>query len=171
MLFYRVKQFYWAVESLFIKEDLKMLNRYLSDSELNLFMRLTKSERQHSIRVCIAAMEYIKYKNIVDIDKDKMCKCALLHDIGKSQAKLNIFYKSIIVIINNITCGKFLKYNNSKKIINYYNHPEIGAKLFETVSNEKNLDIINSIRYHHNKSKVDTKNLYLKVLIISDNCN
>ncbi len=171
MFLYRIRQFYWAIESIFIKEDLEPLKIYLSISELNLFMKLTKSERQHSIRVYRTAIKYIEDNNIIDIDKNKMSKCALLHDIGKSEAKLNMFYKSIIVIINSITCGKFLKYNKNKKVLSYYNHPEIGAKLLESINTEECLDIINTIKYHHNKSNIDITNIYLKVLSISDNCN
>ncbi|MDR3594894.1 HDIG domain-containing metalloprotein [Clostridium sp.] len=169
MLFYRIKQFYWAIESLFIEDDFEIINKYLNQSELNLFMKLTKSERQHSIRVCNTAIEYIKSNNRLNIDRYIMCKCALLHDIGKSQIKLNIFYKSIIVIINKITCGKFLKYNRNKTIISYYNHAQIGAELLQSI-NEEDLDIINCVKYHHDD---DTRgdNKYLEILRICDNCN
>lgn len=50
---------------------MEILKKYLSISELNLFMKLTKSERQHSIRVCRTAIKYIEDNNIVDIDKKK----------------------------------------------------------------------------------------------------
>lgn len=109
MFLYRIKQFYWAIESIFIKEDMEILKKYLSISELNLFMKLTKSERQHSIRVCRTAIKYIEDNNIVDIDKKRMAKCALLHDIGKLESELNIFYKCIIVFMNSITRGKFFE--------------------------------------------------------------
>ena len=171
MFLYRIKQFYWAIESIFIKEDMEILKMYLSISELNLFMKLTKSERQHSIRVCRTAIKYIEDNNIVDIDKKRMARCALLHDIGKLESKLNIFYKGIIVFLNSITRGKFLKYNKNKKIISYYNHPEVGARLIESINNDECLDVINSIKYHHDKSDIDSKNIYLKVLSISDDCN
>ena len=42
------------------------------------------------------------------------------------KVKLIVFEKNIIVIINDITFGKFLKYNKNEGIFNYYNHPEIG---------------------------------------------
>ncbi|WP_297429816.1 HD domain-containing protein [Clostridium sp.] len=169
MIIYRIKQFYWAVESLYINDDFEILNKYLNDSELNLFMKMSKSERNHSIRVCKSAMKYIDCNNILRINKDIMCKCALLHDIGKSQAKINILYKSIITILNSITCGKFLKYNKNKRVINYYNHPQIGVGLLENIG-VKNLDILNCVRYHHNNSGAE-KNIYLEILIICDNYN
>lgn len=96
MFLYRIKQFYWAIESIFIKEDMEILKMYLSISELDLFMKLTKSERQHSIRVCRTAIKYIEDNNIANIDKKKMSKCALLHDIGKLESKLNIFIKALL---------------------------------------------------------------------------
>jgi putative nucleotidyltransferase with HDIG domain len=169
MQFYRIKQFYWAVKSLVAKDDLEILNRYLNKSELNLFMKTSKSERQHSVRVCMYAIKYIKLKGIVNIDMDEMCKCALLHDIGKSQVKLNIFSKSFIVIMNSITCDKFMKYNKNKKIINYYNHPQIGVELLKSI-NEVDLNVINCVRYHHNKENIE-KDIYLEILVMCDNFN
>lgn len=169
MIFYRIKQFYWGIESLFVNDDFELLNKYLNKSELDLFMTLAKSERQHSIRVCNTAAEYIKCNNVLNIDKYIMCKCALLHDIGKSKIKLNIFYKSMIIILNKITCGKFLKYNRNKLIINYYNHAQIGVELLQSIKQE-DLDIINCIKYHHDEN-AKNDNKYLKILRICDNCN
>lgn len=169
MKFYRIKQFYWALESLIKKDDFIMLNRYLNESQLNLFMKMSKAERQHSIRVRQSAINYINDKNILGIDKDKMSKCALLHDIGKSQVKLNIFQKSIIIIINKITLGNFLKYNKVKRINNYYNHPEIGAELLKNL-NESDLDIIKCVEQHHREKNVE-ENIYLQILMICDNWN
>lgn len=169
MIFYRIKQFYWVIESLYIKDDFVILNKYLNESELNLFMKIDKSERYHSIRVCKSVIKYINNKNIVEIDENKICKCALLHDIGKAKAKLNIFHKSIIIIINTITCGKFLKYNKSKKIVNYYNHAQIGAELLEEIKGIS-FDVIECVRYHHNKDMIE-KNIYLEILSLCDNCN
>jgi len=168
-MIYRIKQFYWAIQSLFRNHDFEMPNKYLNESELSLFMKITRSERNHSIRVCKAALEYIRNEKILDIDEVIMCKCALLHDIGKYRARLNIFYKSIVIIVNRITCGKFLKYTQSKRIINYYNHPQIGADLLKNIE-EDNIDIINCIRYHHdNKNTKD--NIYLEILRMCDNLN
>lgn len=98
MQFYRIKQFYWAVQSLIKKDDFAILNKYLNSEQLNLFMKISKSERQHSIRVCKSAINYIYDKNISNIDKNKMSKCALLHDIGKSQVRINIFEKVLLLL-------------------------------------------------------------------------
>lgn len=169
MLINRVKQFFWSICSLIMKEDFSIINNYLNQSQLNLFMNINKSERQHSIRVCKAALSFIEENNIYGIDKDKMAKCALLHDIGKSQAKLNVFEKSIIIILNSITSGKFLKYNKNKKIQNYYNHPGIGRKLLID-NKETDKDILICVNYHHKKCNKD-KNIYLEILIMCDNNN
>lgn len=170
MLIYRIKQFYWAIESLVIEDDFELLNKYLNKPELNLFMKLTKAERQHSIRVCNMAMKYMRHNNKFNIDEYIMCKSALLHDIGKSRVKLNIVYKSLIIIINKITNGKFLKYNRNKRIIDYYNHGKIGAELLENINHE-DLNIINCVRYHHEDNIDDEGNKYLKILRICDSCN
>lgn len=169
MIFYRFNQFYWSIKSLFIKDDFEILNRYLSEYELELFMKISKSERYHSVRVCKSAINYMNNTNELKIDKDKMCKCALLHDIGKFKSKISIIYKSVIVIINAITLGNFLKYNNNRNIANYYNHPQIGANLLENIK-DIDSDIINCVRYHHNKDATE-ENIYIDILTKFDNCN
>lgn len=169
MKFYRIRQFYWAIESLIKKDDFKILNKYLTSEQLSLFMKMSKSERQHSIRVYKSVNNYIRDKKISDIDIEKMSKCALLHDIGKSQVKLNVFEKSSIIIINKITSGNFLKYNKIRKINNYYNHPKLGVELLKNL-NELDLDIIKCVGQHHVENN-SCQNKYLKILMICDDCN
>lgn len=167
----RIKQFYWGLEALIKKDNFNLLNKYLNNSEIQLFMKLSKSERYHCFRVCMSAIKYIKDNNISEIDINKMCRCALLHDIGKSKTNINIIEKSFLVILNNITHSKFLKYNINKRISDYYNHPEIGIQLLEEINN-KNIDsdIIICVKYHHSNNFKD-KNIYLEILTICDNCN
>ena len=81
-----------------------------------------------------------------------------MHDIVKSQVKLE---KSIIVRINYITFGKFLKYNKNKRISKYYNHPKIEGKLLDGIKGVY-LAIIDCLKYHDNENNVE-KNIFRNI--------
>ena len=111
MSIYRLKQFMWAITAPLKKVDQNMLRIYLNEEELNLFRKLKISEQQHCIRVCKDALIESDCWN--SIDKNKMAKVALLHDIGKIERKLSVIDKSIIVILDKITNGKLKKYSSA----------------------------------------------------------
>jgi putative nucleotidyltransferase with HDIG domain len=162
---YRVKQFIWAINSVFKPIDNKLINKYLTEDEKVIFNNLSKSEKHHSIRVCnkVLSLYETKYMNL---DKSKLAKIALLHDIGKSEKHLNIVDKSLLVILNKISKGKLEKYNSVKKINIYYNHGKKSVDLLKTI-NKYDLDILQAIEYHHNNDITD--NLYLEILKKCDN--
>ncbi|SFC69660.1 HDIG domain-containing metalloprotein [Clostridium uliginosum] len=171
-MIYRMKQFYWGFISLLKKDDDCLLNKYLNANEKGLFMKLNKSERQHSVRVCKESINYIDKHNMINIKKDRMAKCALLHDIGKIKSSLNVVEKGLLVIINKVTLGRFLKYTKYSKIIDYYNHPKLGVESLKQIGIYDN-EVLYCIERHHNE--IDNKeikhNLYLSILIICDNNN
>ena len=111
---YRVKQFLWAIISFFKKIDDNILEKYLDSKEIELFMKLKKSEQHHSIRVC---KDSLKMCEINNLNKYKMAKISLLHDIGKIEGSLNVIEKSILVIMNKLTKGKMKNIKNNKKIV------------------------------------------------------
>lgn len=160
---YRVKQFIWACVSPLKSIDYNLLNRYLTKKEKRLFRQLKVSEQQHSIRVCNKALEM--NNNSCDIDKGKMAKIALLHDVGKGNCSLNIFEKSIIVVLDKLTKGKIEEVNN-KKIDIYYNHPHESVKMLKKI-NKYDDEFLEAIEKHHTKNDVDNK--YLEILIKCDN--
>ena len=163
MIPYRVKQFYWAVTAVIKNDDMNILNNYLNENEIEVLMKLSKAERQHSIRVFINAKKYVSDNNI-KIDINKLGRCALLHDIGKSVVKINTIEKSIVIILKFITGDKILKYN--KVIANYYKHAEIGGEILIQLGECDN-DIINCVKNHHNKEQ-KSDNIYLKIVSIYD---
>lgn len=160
---YRVKQFIWACVAPLKSIDYNLLNRYLTKKEKRLFRQLKVSEQQHSIRVCNKALEM--NNNSYDIDKGKMAKIALLHDVGKGSCSLNIFEKSIIVVLDKLTKGKIEEVNN-KKIDIYYNHPHESVKMLRKI-NKYDDEFLEAIEKHHTKNHVDNK--YLEILIKCDN--
>ncbi|MBW6411027.1 HDIG domain-containing metalloprotein [Clostridium weizhouense] len=170
-MIYRIKQFFLGIISFFYKDDVILLDKYLTKSEKKLFMQMRKSDRAHSFRVCKEAIKSINnYKNIELIEEKKMAKCALLHDIGKVKYSLNTIEKALVIIINKLTVGRFLKYNKYKRINNYYNHPVLGKEMLEKIG-VYDSDILYCIENHHNAINIEEDNLYLKLLIRCDDHN
>lgn len=160
---YRVKQFIWACTASLSAIDYNLLNRYLNKKEKKLFKQLKVSEQQHSIRVCNKALEM--NKDFSNIDIGKLAKIALLHDVGKGSCSLNVFEKSIIVVLDKITKGKIEKINN-KKIDIYYNHPHESVKMLKKI-NKYDDEFLEAIENHHMNDLNNNK--YLEILIKCDN--
>ncbi|PRR81551.1 HD domain-containing protein [Clostridium vincentii] len=165
MAIYRVKQFMWAITAKFKPIDEEIIDKYLNKDEKKLFKQLSFSDMHHCIRVCNDALT--KYKQ-EDIDIDKLAKIALLHDIGKASASLNIIDKSVIVIVDKITNGKLKKYNFNKKIDTYYNHPKKSVALLNNI-NRYDSEFLEAIEQHHYKEI--GINIYLKIVKECDDNN
>lgn len=165
MIIYRIKQFLWAVTSVFRPIDEKIIKRYLNDKEEKIFNKLSISEKQHSIRVCKDALKMYKSENI---DNKKLAKIALLHDIGKIDTRLSIIDKSIIVILDKVTKGKLENYKDVKKIDTYYNHAKKSVDLLSKVS-KYDYEFLEAIEKHHYKDI--NSNIYLKIIKECDDKN
>lgn len=157
MSVYRIKQFIWATKSLVEKVDTKYINKFLNKREKQLFNRLKKVDKHHSIRVCKEAINISKDKNI---DINRVAKAALLHDIGKSEYSLNIIEKSILVLLHKGTKGKIKKFNNIKAIDIYYNHAAKGADILKRC-NTYDKEFLDTIRYHHHNNIKESKLLQI----------
>lgn len=167
-MIYRVKQFFWAVESYFKKVDYKYVDKFLDSREKELFDKLKHNEKHHSIRVCKDAIEITKKKN-KEIDLNKIGKVSLLHDIGKGEYGLNIFEKSTLVLLNKLTKGKLRKLDKLKKIDIYYNHGKKGADILRNY-NKYDEEFLEAIKFHHN-DKFISNNELLEIIKESDNKN
>lgn len=154
---YRVKQFIWAITAGFRPIDYGIINKYLTKKEKKLFKKLKLSEQQHSIRVCNKAL---KYNLDNSIDKNKLAKIALLHDVGKSSMSLNVVDKSVIVILDKITSGR-LRNSKNKKVDIYYNHPKKSVNLLKGI-NKYDKEFLEAIEKHHYNG-INT-NRYLSII-------
>ncbi|MBY6790745.1 HD domain-containing protein [Clostridium botulinum] len=167
-MLYRVKQFILGILSYFESDNVNFINKYLNKKEKNLFMKLSKPDRIHSLRVFKEAI--LIGKDYDTVDEFKIAKCALLHDIGKVEISLNIIEKGVVVIINKVTKRSFLKYNKYSRMTKYYNHPAIGKELLEKI-NFEDKEILYCIENHHKNLDEIEENLYLKILNICDSKN
>lgn len=163
----RIKQLIWALQSIFKKIDYTLVDKYLNEKEKKYFLKLSKGEQSHSIRVCIDAMKIAD--KFSDIDINKLSKISLLHDIGKTYQRLNLIEKSIIVILAKLTNDKIKKYSSIKKIYIYYNHSFESVKILKSID-DYDSDFIYAILKHHEREVIN-KNKYLDILIESDNRN
>ena len=150
----RVKQFYINVTDKMTKKDYDFVKSILNNKELELFMKLSKSEQKHCVRIAKDIECVIDNKEIEDYDiltnKNLLIKSALLHDIGKSKKRLNVIDKSIIVILNKLTNGKLKHIEKSKKVQCYYNHSIYGYEILkDIIDNEIILDIVKN---HHSNN-------------------
>ncbi|SKB00133.1 HD domain-containing protein [Caloramator quimbayensis] len=155
-MFYRFRQFITAAFAKLTKEDINFINKYLNSYEVELFKRLPKYCKVHSVRVARDALEESLKKNLYDTYLIKAC---LLHDIGKINCGFNMFTNSIIVIIEKLLPSLLQRRKNIKIVNAYYNHPEIALSYIENEDSYVKYLILN----HHNYSlKEDEKLIILQ---------
>ena len=150
----RVKQFYINVTDKMTDKDYYYVKKILTSKELELFMKLSKSEQKHCVRIAKDIEFTIDNKKtdneFIISNKNLLVKSALLHDIGKSTKRLNVIDKSIIVILNKLTNGRLKNIKKSKKIQCYYNHSIYGYDILKNIiDNEIILDIVKN---HHSNN-------------------
>ncbi|MBU5593397.1 HD domain-containing protein [Clostridium sp. MSJ-4] len=169
-MFYRLKQFLWDITSPFKPIDDEFLNKYLDKKELEVFNELKPAEKHHCIRVAKDALNYINKENIKDTELDQcwFMKICLLHDIGKKFGSLSVIDRSLLVLINKVLKGNMCKYNSSKKVDLYYNHPIKGYIYLKSL-NKYDDRFLYIIKNHHNYDIKGDK--LLDILIYYDNLN
>ena len=158
---YRIKQLMWNITAKRNEDDYNWAISYLSETEKKLFDKLSIGEQNHSIRVARLMNKEMRYGDLSII----YVKLGLLHDIGKSKYKLNVFKKICMLFIHKLSKGKAKKYDNIKMIRGYYTHGEIGRRMLEDI-NEYDIEFLEAIQYHHYLEKCD--NELVKILRISE---
>lgn len=142
---YRVKQFFWSLDTRMDREDIEYAKRNLSGPQHELFIRLSRQEQKHSIKV---AREVEAECEREGIDAKAMVRVALLHDVGKLKARLNSIDKSLLVLADKFSGGRIrgLKW---KKVDVYFNHGAMGRELLKGMGlSERDLYLIEK---HHNR--------------------
>lgn len=170
-MIYRIKQFLMAVVYSFKEIDEEYIKTYLNENEIKIFNKLSKIDKQHSIRVSKDALDLLEISidrdEEYELNKNELAKVALLHDIGKIERPLNLIEKSILVLLDKITNGKIKKYTNIKIIDIYYNHGQKGAAILNKSKYSK--EFIEVLRKHHVELKTDNK--LLKIVKEADKRN
>ena len=161
----RVKQFYVNVTDKMTEKDYDYANEILNKKELELFMKLSKSEQKHSIRIA-KDIEFIIDNNETDDEeilknRNLLMKSALLHDIGKITKRLNVIDKSIIVILNKLTKGKLKSIKKYKKIQCYYNHSSYGYEILKDIIDDT--VILDIVKNHHSDNGNNLVNFFKQI--------
>lgn len=128
MLFYRVKQFIWAITARLTGEDLIFIGSYLNDQEKKLFTSLPTSIQTHSVKVAREALDECQKQNLYDI---LLIKAALLHDVGQAHTGLNPFTKSIMVIGSRLFPKSLRKFCRIGFVKAYYEHGEMALDVLQ----------------------------------------
>lgn len=148
-MIYRIKQFYLSLTAKVSEYEKRFVGSYLNSDEEDLFFKLQTSEQKHSINVASDINN-----NLTDQDKDYLIRLALLHDIGKTQVKINPFEKGIIVILDKLTRKKLKNSKRFKKVNAYYHHGETGKELLKELGNYEE-DFLDRIKNHHTEKTDD----------------
>ncbi|MGL5634356.1 MAG: HD domain-containing protein [Sarcina sp.] len=166
-MFYRIKQFYWALKANFIEIDKSFVNEYLSVEEQHIFYSLIKSEQFHCERV---AKDLLKYFS-GNLDKRNLARLGLLHDLGKQELNFGPIKKSVFVIAKKLD-KSFIETTKNDSIRRYYNHPAKSVELLKNIG-EYDEFFLEAIKCHH-QNDFELKhlnNLYLNALKICDDRN
>lgn len=148
-MIYRIKQFYLSLTAKVSDQEREFVKSYLNPEEEALFLQLQTSEQKHSINVA----RDINTSH-TDLNKGYLMRLALLHDIGKTQTKLNPFEKAIIIILDKLTGGRFKKQTQYDKVNSYYHHGEIGSKLLRELGGYDEV-FLEQIKHHHIENSDD----------------
>lgn len=91
-MWYRVWQFWQIVAARpFSEEALAEVSELLTQPEIELFQRFDRNDQWHSYRV-------MKLLQSAGHDNPDLLVAALLHDVGKTQLKLSVWQRSLIVL-------------------------------------------------------------------------
>jgi hypothetical protein len=123
---YRVRQFYESITANFRRLDEDFLLEHLTKNQLVLFLRLSKSDAHHAIRVARAMLA----KAPEGLGED-YARLGLLHDIGKVERPLALPEKVAAVLLHKMMKGNLARYGKVPFIDSYLHHPERGRKILE----------------------------------------
>ncbi len=151
-MFYRVNQFAKALFAWPLTPDeISLVRDVLSQPEMDLFMRLSVSERKHSLGV---------YQNLVAEGERNpaLLKAALLHDVGKSLFPLGLPERVGIVLGKRLFPERSKRWGKkdgrglTKMFVVAERHPVWGAKMAENAGASPL--VVQLIRKHHQRLPV-----------------
>ncbi|KAF0133431.1 MAG: hypothetical protein FD145_1294 [Candidatus Saganbacteria bacterium] len=153
-LLYRAKQFWFAMSARMNEENRSFVHQYLNIKEAALFFSLPDYEQKHGVVVAKRMMR--EAADMKTIDKRKLVRLGLLHDIGKTAIRLTILSKSLLVIIHRAIpplyelFAKLGKDEKSRKFFRRFyvhkHHGAIGADILKKINEQS--DIINEVLSH-----------------------
>jgi len=163
-VFYRLKQFWFALLSKMTEDDRLYVHQHLNQREAAIFFTLPEYEQKHGVVVARKLLE--EAAGIRGLDQRKLVRLGLLHDVGKSAARLSIFDKGLLVILHRFAppVYNYLADHGMKKFYVHKHHGEVGAQLLSKIGESR--DIIEEIKRHDRPYA--EHDVYLKLLDLVD---
>jgi hypothetical protein len=146
-MLYRVRQFFSGMFGRVSEEELGLVRKYLSERQQELFFRLPRHEQHHA--ACVGRDILKEYGEA----ERELIIAGFLHDIGKIDSGLNIFNKSIMVLLNKVFPGAITKLEHIGIVNAYFNHPLLAVKLLKGEDERLIYYVLN----HHNYGIRDEK--------------
>ncbi len=157
---YRIKQFISTHNAKLTYLEVDFVRKYLDSQEQILFFRMKGYDQQHALLVAQKCLE--RTRDAEWIDKPKMAKSGLLHDVGKSSENIGVFLRVMYVILGAYKEGKIIsvlaKQNSiisfRRKLFILKEHGEIGRKMLTDIGCKDN-ELLQIVEKHHQKPEVN----------------
>ncbi len=127
---------------------------YLNQAEEALFYQMARVDQVHSVRVAQTALEIarVRLAHRASNDAQRLARAGLLHDVGKSLARLGLVTRVLFVLMEqwpNPPLRGRMKHAHWV----HTNHPSLGADLAERAGVER--EVVELIRGHHARDSAD----------------
>jgi len=93
----RIKQFIAAVTAEIVPADQIFIDKWLSGPEQKLFWAMSLPDQCHSLHVAYTAIKLANQAEFL-VNQDKLIRCALLHDVGKTSGDMSTIDKVLSVL-------------------------------------------------------------------------
>jgi len=154
------------------EEDRLFTHQHLNQREAAIFFTLPEFEQKHGVAVARKMLE--EAAGIRSIDQKKLVRLGLLHDVGKSAARLTILDKGLLVSLRRFAAPVYnylAEQGRGDKAFRYFrkffvhkHHGEVGAELLAKIGESR--DIIEEIK-RHDKPYAE-HDVYLRLLDLVD---
>lgn len=171
----RIMQVCRALRAQITTADKLFIDKYLTAEQKKLFMQMNTYDKKHALNTAYSAEKLMTGK--ADINKKKLLKAALLHDIARTADEIILSDKIIFVLIRAISKNllNYIAADNARGFLSNRrgalyiceHHAEIAANKLEELQEQEIADIVR--RHHWPAQKNDS--LELKLLRQADELN
>ena len=144
----RLRQTFQFVTAWLIPLDNTLAQHYLTSAEYQLFLRMSRPERQHHLRVLNSLLQDGQAH-------PSLMKAALLHDVGKLRYRFNLLERVLVVLAKAFLPAKFAEWSQSephgwrRPFVISARHPAWGAEMCATIQTDALA--VDLIRDHQSK--------------------
>jgi hypothetical protein len=144
-MYHRIRQFFRAVLGRVSAGERAIVNDILSPAQAALFWRMDRCDQRHGLDVYWT----VRAAGHQDVT---LLAAALLHDIGKSGARLTVLHRVAIVLIDALAPGWLAQWTNEGKgwkapFAAHLQHAQIGAGWVQAAGSSE--EVVMLVRQHH----------------------